>query len=134
MKYCIVIYLLISFPVIAKDLSKIVKIKNLFIETEKRTNVNREYYLVNQKSAEYDFNLGLNLDLPMSFYYNNIVNSITDNSQFRFIGYQFEVGAKPFNGVDIYFQHFSGHALDQRFTEDFPQRNKFGVRFNFINR
>jgi hypothetical protein len=116
----------------AKDLSKHVEVKRLFIEAQQRTLVNREYFLVDREASKYDLNLGLDLELPASFYYNNMVTSTTDSNQFRFVGYEFEVGTRPFNGVDIYFQHFSGHALDQMYVDDFPQRNAFGIRFNII--
>lgn len=117
-----------------KDMSKNVKVKRLYIETEKRVSVNREYYLRDEKSARYDLNLGLDLEFSKSFYYDNKVISTTDSNQFRFVGYQFEVGAKPFDGVDLYFQHFSGHALDEQYDRDFPQHNKIGIRWNIINR
>jgi len=128
----IITLLILSSPALAKDLSKHVEVKRLFIEAEKRTMVNREYFLVDREAARYDLNLGLDLELPASFYYNNMVTSTTDDNQFRFVGYRFEVGVRPFSGIDLYFQHFSGHALDQMYIEDFPQRNKIGIRFNII--
>jgi hypothetical protein len=118
----------------AADLSKYIKVDRLFLETEKRSGVNREYYLVNRESARYDLNLGLDLEIPASFYYNNRVTSTTDDNQFRFVGYRFEVGTRIIKGLEVYFQHFSGHALDESFDEDFPQQNKIGIRFNLIRR
>lgn len=127
-----IIILLLSSNCFAQDLSKFVKIKNLFIETEKRVIQNREYFLRDEQAAQYDLNLGLNLEFPATFYFNNKVVSTTDSYQFRFVGYHFEIGAQPFKGVDLYLQHFSGHALDETYERDFPQRNKIGIRFNLI--
>lgn len=130
--YWILAWFFTSFPVMGKDLSDSVKVNRLYIETEKRVKTNREYYLKDETAAKYDLNLGLDLELPATFYYNNKVLSTTDSNQFRFIGYEFEVGARPFDGIDVYFGHFSGHALDQQYDRDFPQRNMIGIRWNII--
>lgn len=114
------------------DLKDSIKVKDLYIETEKRIGTNRDYYLRDEEAAKYDLNLGLNLELPATLYYNNKVTSTTDDNQFRHIGYEFEFGARPFKGIDLYIQHFSGHALDESYDKNFPQRNKFGIRFNLI--
>jgi hypothetical protein len=115
-----------------QDLSSNIKVKNLYIETEKRVLTNREYFLVDQYGATNDLNLGLDLEMPASIYFNNKITSITDDSQFRFVGYNFEIGAEPIKGIEVYFEHFSGHALDQTYVNDFPQFNKVGIRWNFI--
>lgn len=114
----------------AQDLSKYVKVKSLYIETERRITTNREYYLRDYSTAKYDVNLGLDLDLPLNFYYNNLVTSITDSRQFRHVGYEFEIGNEPIDGVELYFKHFSGHALDESYGKAFPQANKIGVRLH----
>ena len=128
-----IVSLLLSQSIFAKDLSNTIKVKRLYLETEQRISVNREYYMKDEQAAKYDVNLGLDLEFPATFYYNNKVVSTTDDNQFRFVGLNFEVGARPFNGIDLYIQHFSGHALDESYNRDFPQRNKIGVRFNLIN-
>jgi hypothetical protein len=113
-----------------QDLSDHVKVRNLYIEGEKRVLTNRDYFLNENRIPHNDLNLGLDLDLPATLYYNNKVNSIVDTNQFRYIGYTFELGARPFKGIEVYFQHFSGHALDETFDyRGFPQFNKVGVRF-----
>ena len=131
-KYGIILFS-ISFTIQAQDLSRFIKTKRLYIETERRVVTNREYYLRDRRDATYDVNLGLDLELPQTVYYNNKVTSITDSNQFRFIGLDFEVGMRPFEGIDVYFQHFSGHALDESYPEQFPQRNKIGIRWNLIS-
>ena len=114
------------------DMRDSIKVENLYIETEKRVSYNTDYHMVNQDQAKYDLNLGLDLTLPATMYYNSKVVSTTDSDQFRFVGLNFEVGARPFTGIDVYFGHFSGHALDDSFNRDFPQTNKIGIRFNLI--
>lgn len=116
----------------ATSLSTLVEVEDLYIETEKRILANREFYLVNQHEARYDVNLGMNFQLPYTLYFNNKVNTITDHSQFRFVGYTFETGIEPFKGIEVYYQHFSGHGLDESFPQDFPQYNKIGIRWNII--
>ena len=63
---------------------------------------------------------------------NQRVNSIVGSNQFRHIGYTNEVGFRTKAGVDLYFRHFSGHALDFEYGKAFPQENVFGIRFNLI--
>jgi hypothetical protein len=104
-------------------------VRNLYLEVEDRVLVNREYHINKERVPQNDFNLKLDLDLPVNFYYNNKVNSIIDTNQFRFIGYTFEVGNRIFKGVEVYFQHFSGHVFDESHEyRGFPQFNKVGVR------
>lgn len=57
---------------------------------------------------------------------------LTDHSQFRFLGYKMETGIEPIKGIEVYYQHFSGHALDERFNQGFPQYNKIGIRWNIV--
>ena len=124
----VLILTLFSLPLFAQDLSRYVNVKSLYIEGEKRIGTNREYFLKNSQNVKHDVNLGLDLDLPLNLYYNSIVTSITDTRQFRHVGYELELGHRPFNGVEVYIQHFSGHALDEQYDRAFPQSNKVGVR------
>jgi hypothetical protein len=130
MKIITLLYtLLLSQLVNSSDLQRIVKLKKVYIETEKHVKSNRSYYLNNQNSAEYDLNLGLDFDLPANMYYTNKVVSITDDSQFRFIGLHFELGGNIIDNMQFYLRHFSGHAMDDSFKQDFPQDNTIGIRF-----
>ncbi len=124
-----IILALLPLSVWGQDLSDHVKVRRFYIETEKRILTNREYFLTESRVAQNDLNMVFDLDFPARFYYNNRVNSIVDTNQFSFIGYTFEVGNRPFKGIEVYFQHFSGHALDEAFERGFPQYNKVGIRF-----
>jgi hypothetical protein len=108
------------------------EIKQLYLETEKRVMVNRSYYLVDQNDAQYDVNLGMTMQLPYTFYYTKRVESIVDSSQFRFVGLRFETGFTLFKHIDVYYQHFSGHALDSQYEDNFPQDNKIGIRWHLV--
>lgn len=132
-KYWILVCLSIQ-TVLGNDLSDFAKIKKLYIETERRVMTNRSFYFNNPESVTNDLNLGLDIEFPKTIYYNNRVVSATDQNQFRFVGLEFEVGARPFKGVETYFKHFSGHALDDQFQQNFPQDNKIGIRWLFINK
>ena len=109
-----------------------IEVKNLFIETEKRVLANRFYFIPQNEVPTYDLNLGLNLDILNNFYFDNKVVSLTNQNQFRFVGWHFESGFSA-GGFDVYFRHFSGHTLD-RYNGEFPQDNTVGIRFNLIGR
>ena len=125
--------LLITFNSYAKDLSNIIHVKKLYIETEKHIIANRDYYFIEGKTPNYGLNLGLKLEALNYLYMKNKITSRTDENQFRFIGLDHETGIM-YNGLDVYFRHFSGHSLDGILTQRFPESNSIGIRFNFINK
>lgn len=118
----------------AQDFQDFAKLRRLYIETEKRVHNNRSYYLNEPRSATYDLNLGVDFDFPLSTYFRNKVVSTTDHSQFRFIGYHFEVGGEPIDNIEVYLRHFSGHAMDDQFPNRFPEDNTIGIRWIFFDK
>lgn len=109
-----------------------VEIRDLYIEAERATMVNRNYFFKDRDQRRYSLNLGLNLDITEDFFFNSLVTSMTDKNQFRFVGLDFDTGYRILHGFEVYFKHFSGHILDDTYDEGFPQDNSIGVRFRFI--
>ena len=126
----IIFLLLICKPVFSQEMN--VKIRNLYIEVEKHNFANRSYFIPENEDLTNSLNLVLNMDINKYLYLNQRITSQVGTRQFRHIGYQPELGFRSKWGVDLYFRHFSGHALDFVYDRRFPQENAVGVRFNLI--
>jgi len=124
------ILLLFCFSVEAQDMN--VNIKHFYFEFEKHTFTNRSFYLPQNEILQHSFNMGLKINIADDIYSEQLISSKVSNSQFRYIGYESEIGYRTKWGVDIYFRHFSGHAFDHAFDQRFPQENAVGLRFNLI--
>ncbi len=57
--------------------------------------------------------LTLNVDVVGFLYFDNKVNSLVDQNQFRLVGYNFRTGARPFSWLEVGYFHWSQHILDQ---------------------
>jgi hypothetical protein len=126
---CLILLLLLSTSVFA-ELPKVI-VKNLYLEAEKARGTNRSYNIPDGHTPSNYANLGLDLTFTKYVYNNSKIKSVVDQSQFRNVSLDTELGIKLYS-VDIYIRHFSGHALDSEYGKKFPQENSVGVRFNLI--
>ena len=79
--------------------------------------------------------IGFNFVFLKSAYLRNKISSEVDSSQFRYIALDSELGVRPTKFLEIYTQHYSGHALDSAYLGKFPQDNTIGFRIDFsVNR
>lgn len=78
--------------------------------------------------------LNLNLDLMIigPLYLKNQIWSVIDQSQFRAIGWHYEIGIFIMPWLQVYAEHFSKHVLDTQNQGHFPVYDSFGLRVNFI--
>ena len=131
-----IMLLFLAFPSKSEEpqLADYIHMKDLYIEMDRSILSNRNYYLVDKRSRKYGVNLGLNLDITDLSFFNSKLISITNASQFKYIGLTFDTGVKLIKGIELYYKHFSGHALDQEFPDRFPEENALGIRFRLIER
>lgn len=117
------------------DLSKYVEVNELSLEFEKATMTNRSFFTPPDEEVAGFMNLNFNLDIGDYAYFNNQVLSEYTNRQFRAVAWAPELGFKLFDdGINLYFRHYSGHALDYNIGRGFPEQNAIGIRFNFIKK
>lgn len=64
-------------------------------------------------------NLTLDVDLLGPLYWNNTVRTITDDGAYRFVSWNFFLGARILPNLNVEFEHRSGHLLDHG-DEDYP--------------
>lgn len=107
------------------------KVQNLYLEAEKAYGTNRSYNLPEDRIPSHYANLGFDLTFTKYVYSNSKIKSVVDQSQFRNVSLDSELGFKLL-GLDIYARHFSGHALDSNYGKKFPQENSIGIRLNLI--
>ena len=107
-------------------------VRNVYIEAEKFTG-GHSFFLPENSRLKGGLNLGLDIDMidEVLFFDNKIV-SLHDQSQFRMIGWHFSIGARLTRSFDLYYRHFSGHALDARYEKPFPFEDSVGIRWNLI--
>ena len=85
-------------------------------------------------NLEKELNLNLNIDVLKYGYFNNHIHSMTDISpganygQFRLIGWNFHIGIRLTNFLNIEYEHFSQHLLDAQFPYDFPLQNSVNIK------
>lgn len=59
--------------------------------------------------------LDLHVDLKLlddAMFFNNMVHTETDQTQFRSVGWNYRLGVHLGDSVDLYFEHYSIHLLD----------------------
>lgn len=77
--------------------------------------------------------LDLSRWVPAHLYWRNRIHGEMDTSQFRLVGWQFEIGVH-LGPVEIYRMHHSQHILDAEHPwMRFPVEDSWGVRFYFID-
>jgi len=70
--------------------------------------------------------------LPASLYWRNRVHGEMDTSQFRLVGWEFELGARV-GPVEIYRGHHSQHILDAVHPwMRFPVQDTIGIRVHLL--
>ena len=67
-------------------------------------------------------------------YMTNRVHGESTDKQFRSTGWQYEVGARWTDYVDVYWGHHSRHVLDDKGNGAFPLENIVGIRATFYKR
>jgi hypothetical protein len=95
-----------------------------------------------QYQAKESVSLGLDLALVGPIYWNNLIHTMTDDSQYRFVGWWFEFGLRssqlPFYprswpGIEAFYQHHSQHILEDRHPSmRFPVNDSIGFRIHFV--
>ncbi len=134
MKFLYVILFLIISNSYGKDM---LKLEDLSVEVEKYEIMGntRHPYMYKDAPPNYGLNLNMKLSLMKYLYNNSQVLSLTDQSQFRFIGLKMENGIE-IDKINIYHRHFSGHALDTTYQDKyrFPEENAIGIRINLLSK
>lgn len=100
----------------------------------------REPYLNTPKTGALYSKLDLNWDVDLAcgfnkeicLYWDNTIHSLTGQSRFRYVSWEFRMGF-DFGRVALFYYHHSEHALDEvPVDRKFPVADAYMIRFNFI--
>lgn len=127
----VVMYCISLFLIIPASSTELIGTEKLYIEYL-RTMSERDYRLPEDKSTVQRLNLGLKLDLGKGVYIDNRVVSGIDESQFRLVGLESDIGVNVYKGIDLFYRHASYHVLDMGRDMKYPTYNGFGIRINLI--
>lgn len=80
--------------------------------------------------------LNLNVDVLKVFYFDNLVHGGTDEiigsggkGQFRVVGWNFELGFRLNQYINVYYHHHSQHILDSTYAHGhFPVQDAVGIK------
>jgi hypothetical protein len=80
------------------------------------------------------WSLGVNIGVDMSLkdtYWKNNIRGATTTKQFRYVGWEFEIGQKVHKNISVFYYHFSEHGLDIE-KEMYPLQDSVGISFCFF--
>jgi hypothetical protein len=117
----------------------LIEVDRLYIETKWFSDASRNPLIDNGTGRRLDkeINLNFNVDLFTYFYWNNKIHSLTDQSlngreeQFRLVNWQFQIGFRLFEFLDLEYGHSSKHLLDSQWNYAFPVEDYVGFRLYF---
>lgn len=109
--YFMLTILLFLFPLNARTW-ELAELGDLTLEHKKFDNAETPYVLGYKAGTE--TNLKMDMVFLGSFFWRNTVHSQTDESQYRLVGWNWEIGVKPFSWLEISRWHFSRHTLDSQ--------------------
>lgn len=72
--------------------------------------------------------VNINMGVLRYVYMNNMIHSETDQSQFRVIGWKYQMGIHIGSWADLYAEHFSQHLLDTQGQTAYPVQNLIGLK------
>lgn len=114
----------------------LIQVKDLYI-TGKAFQAGAQWPLITDLNPSgqlrYGVDLNLNTNLLGIFYWNSLITSMTDETQFRSLAYKFEVGARILPCLYIEYGHNSWHTFDTTYSGGYQIYDYIGVRLNLIN-
>lgn len=70
-------------------------------------------------------NVNMKVDFLTNFYWNNMIWSLTDQHQFRWVGLNTQAGVRILPYISLEYEHFSKHILEKEFQ--FKEQGRFPV-------
>lgn len=114
------------------------ELQDVYIDYRHETTVGYDPVLqaLNDPNTTINNHLDLHIDLNVlrGLYWNNMVNTTSDQSQFKVIGWEYGLGARLFPCLELGYYHHSQHWLDSNDTQHFPLENAIQVKLIFYNK
>jgi hypothetical protein len=129
----IVLIALILAAVILHKNANAVELTDVSIQYQKFFDNNYSPYLNGPQNEK--LTLLVNTDLLPAVFWNNKIIGITDDTQYRHIGWNFQLGLRVTPIFSVQYEHFSQHALD-RVTPlggHFPVEDSLGLTLHLMS-
>lgn len=114
----------------------LIQVKDLYI-TGKAFQNGSQWPLISDLTPTHQLRYGIDLTLNTTFlgifYWNSLITSIVDETQFRSLAYKFEVGVRILPALYVEYGHNSWHVFDTTYPPGYQVYDYIGVRLNLIN-
>lgn len=134
--FLILIMLLVLLSFNSKAEQRFVELNRIAIEVERAIGTNRDFTIPENEEKAGELNLILEAKYLGFLYSRDRVESMYTDSQFRFISLTKEFAVKPYDDLEVYYQHTSEHALDFEYDniQKYPNINSIGFRLILFER
>lgn len=76
--------------------------------------------------------LRLNTDLFSGLFFDNRVHGTTDDTQYKWVGWNFQVGVRLMPEFSVQYEHHSQHMLDAGMGAHFPVEDSVGFTWSIV--
>lgn len=113
----------------ADDDFEVIKLREASVKYQKFADNNYAPYF--DKPQKERLSLVVNSDLLKYGFWNNRVHGTTTEDQYRWVGWNFQVGVRLFRQLDVQYEHHSQHAMDYNIGAHFPVEDSVGFTLYF---
>lgn len=106
---------------------KLLDLNTVNIEYKNFTPNTHSVYMTDGSILNKGLNLNINTDVLRFGYINQTVWSLTDQHQFRWVGWNYHIGLRVLSYLDVEWEHFSRHILDKEYPYKATQHQRFPV-------
>jgi hypothetical protein len=114
------------------------QLQDVYLDYQHETTVGFDPVLqtLNDPNVTLNNHLDLHLDLDVFkyFYWNNKINTTSDQSNFRVIGWEYALGVRLFPFLEAGYFHHSQHILDMPDVQHFPLENAIQIKLIFYDK
>jgi hypothetical protein len=121
---------LLAFTAEAGEHGDILKLRSLNIKYNNYFDGSRHPIVTSQPKEALSINL--DTDFLEYFFFNNKVHAVTDNGQYRLVGWNSLIGFRPFESLDVFYEHHSQHLLDTQGERKFPSEDSWGITIHIF--
>jgi hypothetical protein len=128
-KFALVLIILILSALLANS-SDAVELTDASIQYQKFAIPNFQPYF--DRPARERLTLRLDSDVFPGVFFNNRIHGTTDETQYKWIGWNFQVGIRPISQLSLQFEHHSQHMLDSNMGAHFPVEDSLGLTLHLV--
>lgn len=124
---------LLSSSALAEEDWKPVQLKEVYINYKNFMYARDPLFYNSVPKTEINFNI--NTDFLEILYFNNKLHTMTNYKQFYVVGWNFFVGMHLGDYVDVQYEHYSKHLLDDKHPyAPFPFEDSVGINIHLYKR